>query len=150
MNLLQALANDHEQAKSALESVLAADDAKERTERFKEFKAMMTAHSRSEEKVFYRRLEKTEEAKSKALKGEVEHEIVDGLMDELSRSRAKESDRWTARCKVLQELIEHHVEEEEGEFFKVAEKLFDEETLERMGEEFEADKGKHYSRRHAA
>ncbi len=151
MNLLQALKTDHEEAKSVLQSVLDTEDAKERTERFKEFKAMMTAHSRSEEKVLYRRMEKSEEkAKNKALKGEVEHEIVDGLMSELSRGRAKDSERWTARCQVLQELIDHHVEEEESEFFALAKKLFDDETLEKMGEEFEAEKSRHHAPRHAA
>jgi len=149
MNLLQALRTDHAEAKSVLKATLETKEAKERTELFRQFKAMMTAHSRSEEKVFYRRMEKTDEGKSKALKGEVEHEIVDGLMDELARSRAKESDRWTARCAVLRELIEHHVEEEEGEFFTLAVKLFDQETLERMGEDFEAEKSKHHSRRAA-
>jgi hemerythrin-like domain-containing protein len=35
--------------------------------------------------------------------------------------------RWAARCKVLKELVEHHIEEEESEVFEVARKVFDEE-----------------------
>jgi hemerythrin superfamily protein len=144
MNLLDALHADHEEVKSMLKAILGTEDAKQRTEQFREFKAAMTAHSRAEEKVLYHRMQKAEEGRSKAFKGETEHEIVDHQMDELSRSRPKDSDRWTARCSVLRELIEHHVEEEEGEFFKTAQKLFGEEDLEMMGKEFETEKQRHH------
>ncbi len=150
MNLLDALKGDHDEAKSLLEELLAIDDAKQRTEKFKTFKAAMTAHSRSEEKVFYRAMQKTEQGKDDALEGEVEHEMVDRLMDDLSRSRSKDSDAWTARCRVLKELVEHHVEEEEGEFFGVSRKMFDDAELEKMGEQFEGEKQRHHAPRHAA
>ena len=52
------------------------------------------------------------------------------------------SDEWSARCGVLQELLEHHIEEEEDEMFKTARKLFDAKSLEKMGEEFLAEKAK--------
>jgi hemerythrin-like domain-containing protein len=41
---------------------------------------------------------------------------------------------------VLSELIEHHVEEEEGEMFKLAQRLGDEE-LEALGEQMQARMG---------
>ena len=75
-----------------------------------------------------------------ALEGAVEHEVVDRLMEDLSRSRSIGSDKWTARCTVLQELLEHHIDEEEGEFFKIARKIFDRETLAKMGMAFMAEK----------
>jgi hemerythrin superfamily protein len=144
MTILDALKADHDQVKAMLEKILGTDDAKQRSELFKQFKTDMTAHSRAEEKVLYLRMEKADEAaKDDALEGFVEHEVADRLMDDLSRSRAKDSDKWTARCKVLKELIEHHVEEEEGEFFATARSVFDEATLEKMGDEFNAEKPKH-------
>jgi hypothetical protein len=90
--------------------------------------------------VVYRRMEKSEEGKGDALEGAVEHEVVDRLMEDLSRSRSTGTDKWTARCTVLQELLEHHVNEEEGEFFKIARKIFDRETLAKMGMAFTAEK----------
>jgi hypothetical protein len=72
-------------------------------------------------------MEKSEEGKDDALEGAVEHEAVDRLMEDLSRSRSVGSDKWTARCTVLQELLRHHIEE--GEFFKIARKIFDRDTL---------------------
>jgi hemerythrin-like domain-containing protein len=43
---------------------------------------------------------------------------------------------------VLQELLEHHIDEEEGEFFKIARKIFDRDTLAKMGTAFRAEKTK--------
>jgi hemerythrin superfamily protein len=143
MMILDALKADHDDAKTLLNTILEIEEAAERNDLFKEFKKMITAHNRSEEKVLYRRLEATEEAGSEGLEGEVEHEAADRLVADLSHMRAKDSDRWTARCKVLQELLEHHIEEEEDAVFKTARKLFDKSTLEKMGEEFAAEKLKH-------
>ena len=151
MTILDALKGDHDKAKALLKQILDTDDAKSRTDLFKQFKSDMTAHSRAEEKVFYGAMEKSGEGKDDALEGHVEHEIVDWLMDQLSRSRSKDSDKWTARCTVLKELIEHHVEEEEGEFFKTAKKQFDEAELTKMGKAFMAEKPKHETEhQHAA
>jgi hemerythrin-like domain-containing protein len=93
-------------------------------------------------KVLYRRMEKSEEGKDDALEGAVEHQVVDRLIEDLSRSRSVGSDKWTARCTVLQELLRHHIDEEEGEFFKIARKIFDRDTLARMGTAFTAEKTK--------
>ena len=143
MTILDALEADHDQAKSLLKRILEAKGAKERGAMFAEFKKMMTAHSRAEEKVLYKRLEQTEAGKDEALEGAVEHQVADRLMAELARARSKNSDPWTARCKVLKELIEHHVEEEEDEFFKTARDEFDPSTLSKMAEEFAREKRKY-------
>jgi hemerythrin superfamily protein len=143
MTILDDLKRDHDQLKQQLTQVLASADGKERSRLFKEFSTDLTAHSRAEEQVLYRALEKSEEGKSEALEGFVEHEVADRLGEDLGRARAVESDKWTARCTVLQEMLEHHITEEEGEVFKTARKLFDSATLETMAKAFAAAKAKH-------
>ncbi len=144
MNLLDALKQDHDEVKELLQEILASDDGKERGDLFKKVKTNLTAHSRSEEKVLYRRLEKkSEDGKDEALEGDVEHEVADYLVESLARARDKASDQWTARCTVLKEMLEHHIEEEQGETFKTAREVFDEAQLEKMGEEFAKEKAKH-------
>jgi hemerythrin superfamily protein len=154
MTILEALKADHDKAKALLKQILDTDDAKSRADLFKQFKSDMTAHSRAEEKVFYTAMEKTEEGKDEALEGHVEHEMVDILMDQLSRARAKDADKWTARCTVLKELVEHHVAEEEGEFFETARKTIGAAKLEEMAAQFAAEKPKHETKglehKHAA
>jgi hemerythrin superfamily protein len=142
MTILETLQTDHRQVKVLLETILSTNDAKKRGDVFKQFRTELTAHSRVEEMVLYRRMEKSEEGKDDALEGAVEHEIVDRLMEDLSRSRSVGSDKWTARCTVLQELLEHHIDEEEDEFFKIARKIFDRDTLAKMGTAFTAEKTK--------
>lgn len=143
MNLLDVLKHDHDEVKELLRDILDSDDGKERPDLFKKVKTNLTAHSRSEEKVLYRRLEKSKDGKDEALEGFVEHEVADYLVEGLARARDKASDQWKARCKVLKEMLEHHIEEEESEFFGTAESLFDGQQLEAMGEEFAKEKAKH-------
>ena len=142
MTLLKALKADHEKANALLDKVLETEDRKERTGLFAQFAEELTAHSRAEEKVLYARLKKIEEGKDEALEGAVEHQVVDRLIEDLKRNSSTQSDEWSARCGVLQELLEHHIEEEEDEMFKTARKLFDAKALEKMGEEFLAEKAK--------
>ena len=52
----------------------------------------------------------------------------------------READKWTARCTVLKELLEHHIDEEENEMFKTARNQFDQKTLAKIGEEFKMAK----------
>jgi hemerythrin superfamily protein len=106
MTILETLQTDHRQVKELLKTILSTADAKKRSDLFKQFRTELTAHSRAEEKVLYRGMEKSEEGKDDALEGAVEHEVVDRLMEDLSRSRSIGSDKWTARCTVLQELLE--------------------------------------------
>jgi len=143
MNLLDALKQDHDEVKELLEEILGSDDGKERGELFKKVKTNLTAHSRAEEKVLYRRLLKSEDGKDEALEGDVEHEVADYLLEGLARARDKASDEWKARCTVLKEALEHHIEEEESETFDTAREMFDEEQLEKMAEEFAREKAKH-------
>src|SRR5690348_15954471 len=117
LSILETLQTDHRQVKEHLKTILSTADAKKRSDLFKQFRTELTAHSRAEEKVLYRGMEKSEEGKDDALEGAVEHEVVDRLIEDLSRSRSIGSDKWTTRCTVLQELLEHHIDEEEGEFF---------------------------------
>jgi hemerythrin-like domain-containing protein len=47
------------------------------------------------------------------------------------------SPEFSARAKVLKELIEHHIEEEEGELFDKAEEVLGEERLEQIGDKMQ-------------
>jgi hemerythrin superfamily protein len=63
MMILETLQTDHRQ-----ETIFSTDDAKKRGDLFKQFRTELTSDSRAEEKVLYRRMEKSEGGKDDALK----------------------------------------------------------------------------------
>lgn len=144
MDILQKLHEEHEQVKQLLAQMSEDDDAASRKTLFKEFKTALVKHARAEEKTVYDRLIKTGDDKPEMLgtEGYIEHGVADDLIARLGKARNKGDVKWTAGIKVLKEIIEHHIEEEESEIFKLARKTFDAKERQRMGEEFEKAKSK--------
>jgi hemerythrin-like domain-containing protein len=68
------------------------------------------------------------------MEGDTEHHIADRLVDEIKF--AIEEDVWEAKAKVLAELVEHHIEEEEEEMLPQVRKAIELEERERIGEEY--------------
>jgi hypothetical protein len=64
--------------------------------------------------------------------------------------RQPEAVKRAARCNVLQELLEHHIEEEESDYLKNARKLLDRAVLEKMGKDFASEKSKVGASTHSA
>ena len=73
------------------------------------------------------------------LEGYEEHHVVDLLLGELS-DLAVDDETWGAKAKVMQENVEHHIEEEEGEMFPQARAVFDRAELAELGERMAARK----------
>lgn len=144
MALLEDLKKDHKEVKALLDQILESEDGAERKRLFNEMATALLAHSHAEDKVFYSALKKEGggEGEELAIEGEEEHKLVEQLIDGLKRARRVDSHSWHARCKVLKDLVEHHVEEEESEFFDKAKEEFDKDQLEEMGRKFEQLKQK--------
>jgi hemerythrin-like domain-containing protein len=53
---------------------------------------------------------------------------------------AYDDEKWGAKFPVLKENLEHHIEEEEGEMFKQARQVFDQDELAQLGESMKARK----------
>jgi hypothetical protein len=141
MDAMELLKNDHQKVKKLLEEIDSTTErgVKTREELFTRFKSEMTVHERIEEEIFYPRL--TEQAKTKeiALEGYEEHHLVDMVMAELD-DVPFDDETWGAKFTVMKENIEHHVEEEEGEMFKLARQALEKEELTELGERMEARK----------
>lgn len=144
MDIYKALKQDHEEVKKMLEKLSESTEraVKTRQATFQKLKAELIAHSRAEEEVLYTALREHEETRDNALEGGEEHHLVDILLQELTELDVSD-EHWTAKITVLKEMIEHHVEEEEGEVFKTAKKLFSDEEARAMGEAFQQHKKQH-------
>ena len=135
MNAITMLTDDHRKVKKLLSELETTTErgVKTREELFTRIKADLTVHEIIEEEIFYPALKEHPKAKDIVLEGYEEHNVVDTLMSELS-ALPFDHETWGAKAKVMQENIEHHIEEEEGEMFKKARQVFDEAELEELGE----------------
>jgi hemerythrin-like domain-containing protein len=112
---------------------------KTRSELFATIKGELTVHEAIEEEIFYPELKAHPKAKDVVLEGFQEHHVVDLLMGELE-SLDVSDEAWGAKAIVMKENIEHHIEEEEGEMFKIARRVFDAGELDDLGKRMAARK----------
>lgn len=143
------LHNDHETVAALFEQMTATESAGQRERLLAQLKLELMAHSEAEDIVFYQPLKQVDEARGIVLEAAEEHRVVARLLGELERLSA-ENERWAARLTVLKELVEHHVEEEEGALFKAARGAFDRAQEREMGVEFTAEKKRIQSAMRAA
>ena len=142
--ILKDLHEDHQEVSDLIDRMIKTEDAKERTSMFKEIMSMLLAHSQAEQNVLYRKMQKSDDEKTRSFvyEGDNEHQIVEQQLQQMSRARNKGGEQWTAQATVLRELVNHHVKEEESTGFTCARREFDSETLEKLGEQFRKQKEK--------
>jgi hemerythrin-like domain-containing protein len=88
----------------------------------------LNAHELMEEKVLYPALQAHPQGREVVLEGFEEHHVADLIVNEL-RDVATADEGWGAKFKVLKENIEHHIEEEERNMFRLARGVFSREEL---------------------
>ncbi|HZT87760.1 MAG TPA: hemerythrin domain-containing protein [Stellaceae bacterium] len=140
--ILQDLHNDHSEVDSLLEQIKDCQDRAQRKALFSQMKSKLMPHLIAEQEILYRRLEagKSEASRKFGHEGMSEHQTVERQVEKLSGPMDSTSEQWTAEFKVLQDLIEHHVGEEESTGFSCARDEFDKQQLEAMGKEFQTRK----------
>jgi hypothetical protein len=132
------LMKDHDEAKGIAKQMHEASTAARRTALLAKLKPALTAHSRAEERVVYNallRVQSDDPSHVLADEGFVEHSLLDELLTTLSSTDAG-TDRWKANAKVLHELLEHHVSEEQSDVFAKLGDHFERDKLEAMGAQF--------------
>ncbi len=132
------LVKDHEEAKALAKAMHETSSSARRTALLGKLKPALTAHARVEEKVVYDallRVRANDDSHELGDEGYVEHSLVDELLATLASTNAA-TERWKATAKVLHELLEHHIEEEESDIFAVLGDNFERDELAAMGAQF--------------
>jgi hemerythrin-like domain-containing protein len=139
MNAITMLTEDHREVEKLLDELEPTTErgVKTRLELFEKIKSALTVHEAIEEEIFYPALREHPKAKDIVLEGYEEHNVVDSIMSELERLPV-DDETWGAKAKVMIENLRHHIEEEEGEMFPTARKVFDAEELTELGERMAA------------
>jgi hemerythrin superfamily protein len=111
-DIVEMILEDHKPLKRLIKIMKDSDrDISERAEAFTEFAPLLVSHAKPEEESLYVFMKKETDLREEALEGDVEHQLADQLCEEVKRT--KDPEEMGARIKVLAELVEHHIEEEE-------------------------------------
>ncbi|MCY1043772.1 hemerythrin domain-containing protein [Corallococcus sp. bb12-1] len=139
MNALELLKQQHEEVSKLFKKYekLADHNDEERQELFEQIADRLGAHAKIEELYLYPAL-KTDDTEDKLREAAEEHLVVKRLIADLLGMEA-DDEEFDAKMKVLQENVEHHVEEEEDDLFKSARKLLSKEQLEDLGIQMEEE-----------
>jgi len=136
-NIIDILLIDHAYLKECI-AVLTNDYAHKNEKIFfaRTFLDTLKKHSVSEEKTVYESLSEMDELRMLILEGEAEHGMAkfkyETLIPRLSKMKILD-DVTEAEIKVLAELIEHHIDEEETELFPKMRYHLDQAILNEIG-----------------
>lgn len=141
MNIFDRIKQDHDHTREVIEKLKAttARAQKTRRELFDDLKLEMWVHHKVEEAVFYAFLRESKDMHGEAMEAYNEHHMANGVFEELDTFPV-DSEEWGMKFKALCELVEHHMKEEEEDFFPAARKLISADIAKLMGERFDARK----------
>ncbi len=136
---------DHEQLSALTKEISSDASTQKRVRAFDRLKPFLTAHARAEEQAVYSplvELRGSPDSRADVNEGFVEHSLVDVLMERLSKTDLAATDAWKAHAHVLQEMLDHHIKEEERGIFEELGEHFTDEQRDAMGADFVARKEK--------
>ncbi|MFI8482834.1 hemerythrin domain-containing protein [Pseudomonas sp. NPDC078700] len=142
MNAIALLKADHEKVKKLLTQLESTTErgVKTREELLSKIEHELLIHTQLEEKIFYPAYKAAggkEEATMDAEARE-EHRAVEDLVLPDLKATDPSKITFSGRTKVLKELLEHHIEEEEDELFPQAKKLLSAKVLNELGSAMQA------------
>lgn len=137
VNAIDFLKDQHREVKELFATIETAGTTayKSKTGMAQKICSKLVLHTKLEEKFLYP-LVKTLDAKI-FWEAEEEHSAVSMIIAKL-RGVESGHDAFAARLKVLRELVEHHIDEEERDMFPLINKEVDDERLRAIGAKMEA------------
>lgn len=139
MKIFEALRQDHEKQRLLLK-ILAetSGDTAARREYYQELKAQLESHAVAEERHFYSPLLEKDEAVELTRHGIAEHHEIDELLETLDNTEMH-SPAWLRYLKSLKEKVEHHLADEEQEFFQLAGKLLNDRQKSKLADDYKEE-----------
>lgn len=141
-DILDKLGNDHDEVEALLTKMVESQSGRERKTLLRQIKAALVPHLRAEEKVVYDAVMRVKGNKNTedGEEGYLEHELGDKILAKLGKIADARSPEFGATAKVLRDLVQHHVEEEERNIWSDVRDHFSDEERTEMARRFEAAK----------
>jgi len=102
---------------------------------FSQIGTELTIHMDGEERLLYPVLKEKEPTRDKTLEGWEEHTYIKIVLNDLV-GMPREDERWQAKLTVLREMVEHHIEDEEENLFKIAQNVISKEQADQIGTDY--------------
>jgi hemerythrin-like domain-containing protein len=137
-NAITMLKSDHASVKRLLRELSETSERalKQRESLVSQIERELKTHAQIEEEVFYpafKAASRNTDAEDLFYEAAEEHHVADMVLPALKGANPK-SHEFKAKAKVLKDLIEHHIKEEETQMFQVARQLFDDDQLRELGD----------------
>jgi hemerythrin-like domain-containing protein len=141
-DILHTLKKEHDEVKGLLKELSNAEKPAQRRALVLKIKAALVPHTKAEEKVVYDAVIalRDKDAQRDGYEGYLEHEWASKTLQRLESISNAGSPEHKAAAKVLKELVEHHIEEEESSVWSDVKENFSDEDRKRMNVAFEAAK----------
>jgi hypothetical protein len=136
VDAIKLLKTQHIEVKGLFKRYKSREDEGEKYGLFEKIADDLAAHSAIEERIFYPAVY-VGELTSMLKEAVEEHLAAKRTLAELLKMDASD-ENFGAKMKVLQDQIEHHIEEEEGRLFKKVHLYLDKQELDALGEQMEA------------
>ncbi len=145
--LVEALKADHKKLQTEINLLKETDlSNNERQLSFVRFLPILISHTKREEKIVYDYMKsiKDEYLSLMAYEGKTKHMIAEQLIEDMLSDRLINQE-WSASAKVLAELVEQHIEEEENEVFPFLKRVLDSDMDAKLCQKFESERHLPYS-----
>ena len=135
MKATTVLTNQHHEIARLFKATAAARDLDEKKTLFLELASTLVSHDAIERQVFYPACEEAMGLTDDLGEALVEHGVIEFCLYQANEALGKRD--FDFKCKVLKEMVEHHVKEEEEEFFPKSETVLTKDMLELLGDELQ-------------
>lgn len=139
MKIFEALRKDHDKQRALVKLLLDTEGSSDvRQTYYAQLKQELELHAVAEERHFYAPLMQSDETVGLSRHGVAEHHQIDKLIAELDNTEMS-SPSWLTTFKKLAEKIEHHLAEEEREFFQQAGKALSEKEKTKLATDYQQE-----------
>lgn len=138
-DILSLIEDHHDMLRESIEVVKDEDESDdEKIKHLSRFISGLRMHSKAEEQTLYDTLIDVKDVRREFLEAQTEHSLADHLTEEIETLGFPDEwdDEIAAKGKVLVELVEHHMEEEEDQIFSDTKEHLTRDEMVSLGEDY--------------
>ena len=146
VDIYSLIKKEHEEVASLFRRLKAAEGFAETSEQlFAQLREALELHAHAAARVWYPALQVAEGTQELVEEALDDYALIQELLDELAASHLGD-EIWYEKLEVLEEHVEGHIEDEEGDIFDVARQLFSAAQAAELAQGWQTAKQEHMAR----